>query len=269
MANEVHLLLTAIGGYSATATQFTEETWQIGIRHALVFSGSVDPVAPLPTNVHITAAAINRNETNWTIVGNWLADNGSTTQFHGDDYLNDVAGPAFAAWMATASCFSSRCQLRELRLYPIGTTGNAVPAPPYAQGSPITLRWKTPVAGGNSGAAVPPQLSVVASHLTQQVGRRGRGRAFLPPVTATSLNEGGLSSSVATALLGAQRTLLGALAVNSGVGPWSASTRPSIIGSPWNQYAVINTVRIGNVIDTQRRRRRSATEAFISGAVTY
>lgn len=269
MANEVHLLLTAIGGYTSTAAQFTEETWQIGIRHALVFSGSVDPVAALPTNVHVTAASINRDETNWTITGNWLADNGSTTQFHGDDYLNDVAGPAFATWMATSNCFSSRVQLRELRLYPVGTNGKAVPAPPYAQGSPITLHWKTPVGGGNSGAAVPPQLSVVASHLTQQVGRKGRGRAFLPPVTATSLNEGGLSSSVASALLNAQATLLGDLAVDSGVGPWSASTRPSIIGAPWNSYAVINTVRVGNVIDTQRRRRRSASETFVSSAVSY
>lgn len=269
MAGEMHLLVTAVGGYSSTAAQFTEETWQTGIRLNAVYGGSVDDVGTIPDYWSVKAAMINRNETNWTIVGNWQWYNGLDNSIDVGSYLNDQLGPAFAAWMGASNCFSSRCQLRELRLYPIGSNGKAVPAPPFAQGSPIVLKWKTPVTGGNSGAAVPPQLSVAVSHLTQQVGRRGRGRSFTPPVTASSLNEGGLSASVASALNANQKALLQAIALDSGTPPTSTSVRPSIIGAPWTDYAVISSVRTGNVIDTQRRRRRSAAEAFVSATVVY
>lgn len=271
MANEKHLLLTISGGYTNTAAQFTAETWQTGIR--LLFSGPFGPpnLTPsvFPNDWNVTATSIARSETNWDIAGNWLITDSATGLWHPDDYLNDIVAPAVATWFGTANGFSSRCQLRTLKLYPIGApSGDAIPAPPFAQGSPVTLSWKgTLPTGGNSGAAVPPQLSVVASHRTQQVGRHGRGRAFLPPIAATSLNEGGLSSATQTALLAAQVGLLEGLYWDGGgEDQW---TLPVITGRPFVNYAPITQVRLGNVIDTQRRRRRSAAETFSSTNLSY
>jgi hypothetical protein len=62
--------------------------------------------------------------------------------------------------------------------------------------------------------------------------------------------------------------LLEALAYTSS-DPTGARVRPVITGAPWTHYGVINQVRCGTVLDTQRRRRRSIAETYESQAVTY
>lgn len=269
MANETHFYLTADGDYNpSTAPLLAQETWQIGIRLAAVFGGEVDPLGTLPDNVEVTRNTINRTETSWTIQGNWEAGKG-TIIFRPDDYLNDLAGPAFATWIATSNTFSSRARLRSLRLYPIGADGKSIPAPPYAQGSPMLLTYTgTLPSGGNSGAPLPPQNTPVASHRTAQVGRRGRGRAYLPVLPVGAVGEGVISNSVRDALSAAQATLLAALAYDRTL-PDILHVRPIVTGAPWVNYAVINQVRVGNVMDTQRRRRKSIDETFKDTAVNY
>lgn len=69
----------------------------------------------------------------------------------------------------------------------------------------------------------------------------------------------------ANALAG-QQALLGALTGGiTGVG--TAHWQPVITGKPYVNYAVINEVAVGNVVDTQRRRRRSLPETYVSGPV--
>ena len=266
MANEMHLLLTAQGDYASSAPALANETWQVGLRFWLGIGGSVpDSVGPLSTDLSVEAKSINRTETNWTITSNWwIAGPGGLEHFSPDDYLNDQAGPAFETWIATSFCFATAVRLRQLRLYPIGSNGKAVPAPPYASGSPCTLTYTTIPNGGVSGEALPPQNTVVASHRTQQVGRRGRGRMFMPVGVTGQVEDGVLISSTVSALLANQVALLEALAVTG-----TSSVRPSIIGAPWTDYAFIDTVIVDNAMDTQRRRRRSIISTPSSASVSY
>lgn len=266
MANEIHLLLTADGDYASSAASFTQEVWQVGLRFWVGIGGSVpDSVGPLSTDLSVEAKSISRTETEWTISGNWwLAGPGGAQHLSPDDYLNDQIAPAFKAWLAATSCFSTRVRLRNLRLYPIGSTGKVVPAPPYAIGSPCLLNFTTIPTGGDSGAMVPPQLSTVASHLTNQTGRKGRGRMYLPPTNVSAIAEGALNSTNKAALQAAQVALLEALALTG-----TASTRPSIIGAPWTSYAYINAVRMDTIYDTQRRRRSAAAGTVSTSTVTY
>lgn len=266
MANEIHLLLNAIGGY--TDPQLSAETWQVGVRLALVF-GTVDPVGILPNNWAPSAATVNRTETNWTITSNWRVSAGSGT-FNPDDYLNDQAAPAFSSWV-TSNYFSSPARLNELKLFPIGApTGRSVPAPPYAQGSPCLLTWTANhPTGTGSGNPLPLQVAAVMSHRTSQIGRHGRGRMFMPALSTGALDTHGLISSAAqTAMVTAQVALLEALKLtNLGVG--SANIRPIIVGKPWTNYAVINRVQADNIPDTQRRRRRSLVGSIVGADVSY
>jgi len=268
MANEKHLLIVASGGYTATPTSFTNETWQTGLRAALVF-GAIDDVGTLPNNWDIVPKNVNRTETNWTIQGNWKIDGPGLETWEVDDWLNDQLGTLYDSWLGATSCFSTRVQLRQLKVYPIGPGGTVVPAPPYAQGSPMVLTYTgTLPTGGDSGAMVPPQLSVVASHRTAQVGRRGRGRAFLPPVNVSALSEGALGSATQTALLANQITLLEGVAYDD-AGPGTSKIRPIITGDPFVDYAVITSVQVDSIIDTQRRRRRAAVGTVVTDTTSY
>lgn len=264
MAGEKHLLLTIIGGY--TPGTLSAETWAVGVRLALVF-GTVDPVGALPNNWSPTANNINRTETNWTITGNWNVNTG-TSIFNPDDYLNDQAAPAVAAW-AAASPMGTAVKIKELKLSPIGApTGKLVPAVPYTTGTPCLLTWTSANPQGTfGGGLLPPQVALVATHLTPQIGRRGRGRIYFPGLGVNGLDtSNGTSSTGPAAALAAQQALLSGLTYSS-VAALDAHVAPIVTGKPWQQYGRISTVRVGNVFDTQRRRRRSIPETFVSGPV--
>lgn len=266
MANEKHLLLTVQGDY--TDPTLASEGWQVGVRLALVF-GATDPVGTLPNNWEPSATTINRAETNWTIAGNWSVDHG-VNHFAPDDYLNDQAAPAFTTWLGSISGMSSHTRIRSLKLAPIGTDGREIPAPPYATGSPCLLTWTSsyPV-GSNSGNHLPLQVSAVASHRTSQTGRPGRGRMYLPSLnTGVIQTDGKFDSTWTSSTAGHQKDLLEALYVNAG-GLGSMIVTPIVTGSGYTRYGVINQVRVGDVPDTQRRRRRSLPETYASVSVTY
>lgn len=268
MANEKHLLVVCSGDYTATAAALTQETWQTGIRATLVF-GSVDDIGTLPNNWDPAPKSINRTESGWTITGNWMIDGPGLETWEVDDWLNDQLAPAFTSWVQRTNCFSQRVQLNTIKVYPIGAGGQVVPAPPYAVGTPVTLTFTgTPPGGALGGALLPPQLSVVASHRTTQVGRRGRGRSFLPPGSALQLSEGILGSTYQTALLNSQVTLLEDIAYDN-AGPGTSTIRPIITGQPFVDYAVITQVQVDSILDTQRRRRRSAQGTTSSAQPSY
>ena len=272
MAGELHFYLVASGAYVPTAVNLAPEIWQFGLRLLVAPGGQPDMIGPLTDNFDIVPDSIDRDETGWTITGNWRAE-GGVNDFSGDDFLNDQAGPALRNFINnSAVAFSNQVQLRELRLYPIaGPDGHVVPAPPYAQGTPIILTYKSPPAGTNGGM-MPLQTSLVASLRTQQIGRRGRGRIYLPPlassVMASSGTDAGTVAAATRAAIGAQvGNMLKALQLK-GTGPNSLWAACIVTGAPYTAYSIINQVRIGNTIDTQKRRRASIAEVYSSTAVS-
>lgn len=266
MANEKHLLLTATGGY--TDSDLSAEVWQVGLRLVLNF-GPVDPIATLPNNWNPTASTISRTETDWNIDGNWIVDGPLVTDFDPGDYLNDQAAPAFDAWMGVTGR-SSVCRLDTLKLYPIGTNGKAIPAPPYGSGTPCTLTWTAnKPTGSTGGSLLPINNSIVASHRTAQVGRAGRGRMFHPGLAAGSAAaDGRVDATVQGLIRDAQVDLLEALAFpgDPALGP---TVVPIVTGGAFTNYATITQVRVGNIMDTQNRRKRQLPETYLSASVSY
>lgn len=270
MAGEKHLYVVAQGDYTDTA--LTAERWQVGLRFVATPGGEPDNVGTLANTWDPVADTIARTETNWRIDGNWRVE-GGISDLNVDDWLNDQLAPAFTTWMSQAA-ISSVARLNYLKVYPIGAPdGLVVPAPPYATGSPVTLQWTSsnPVGGGSS-TLMPLQVSIVNSHRTGQVGRRGRGRMYLPAIPTAAMStagsgKGGLASGYISGPLAAQVQLLEDTALDGSVsGFWC---RPAIIGSPWTSYAVITSVQTGNFADTQRRRRSQLTETYSTTAVAY
>lgn len=270
MANEKHILVTAQGDY--TTGPLSGEIWEVGLRYVLRIGSLNDPIGVLPNEWNPGAATINRVETNWMIVGNWTIEQGVLGGFAVDDWLNDQVAPAFATWMAHNARANS-CRLTQLRAYPIGTDGRAIAAPPYSAGSPILLQWTSsfPI-GGSSAAILPLQNAVVCSHRTAQIGRRGRGRMFTPgPATTAMTINGRLDTGVRTTYLNKQKALLEDSAYINVVPPaeLQIAIQPIITGGSFTDYAIINQVQVGDVIDTQRRRRNREIEDRASISVSY
>lgn len=266
MTNEKHLLLRLQGDYDDTA--LVNEEWQTQVRLALVF-GSVDSIGTLPDNWDPVATTIARTETDWTINGNWSIDGPGLLAFDPGDFLNDVVAPALIDWVPNMH-FWQKVRLRSVQLLPIGSpSGNAVPALPYSVGTPCTLEWTSayPV-GIGSTAPLPLQNSVVISHRTQQVGSAGRGRMFLPVCTSGDTSATRLSNTAIADMLVDHVTFLQALTwTASGLDPNRAHTAPIVTGGLFREYARINKIRIGNVIDTQRRRRNRLVETYSEAPV--
>lgn len=270
MADEKHLYVVAQGGY--TDSSLVNEEWQVGLRFYAAPGGAPDPVGTLASSWDVVPDSVSRVETDWRIDGNWRIE-GGINDLNADDWLNDQLAPAFAAWMAQGQ-ISSVCRLDAVKVYPIAAPlGKVIPAPPYATGTPMTLTWTSsnPVGGGSS-TALPLQVSVVASHRTAQIGRRGRGRMFLPPAGVNLMSTAGSSASkiggtqVAAALT-AQVDLLEACQISTASEGFGCY--PAIIGTPWEEYALISTVQVGNYADTQRRRRGNLVETYSSDTTTW
>ena len=260
-----HLLLAMEGGYSSAG--LSAEIWATTLRLALVF-GSVDDIGTLPSNWAPAENLVNRTETLWDIEGNWKIAGPGTASFNADDYLNDQVAPAITTFMS-ASYISNAVRLDTLKIYPIASpTGRSIPAPPFTQGTPMTLTWTSdnPV-GGTSAAMLPPQDSLVLSNRSGQTGRRGRGRNYWPALTVSAMASGRANSSTTAQMLAAQIALLEALAYTAGSG--LATVRPIITGKPFVNYGTITQVQVGDVFDTQQRRRDRLIETRTSGAVSY
>jgi len=266
MTAEKHLRLVAEGSW--TTAPLTVESWAVGLNLALVF-GAVDDVGTFPSNYDPQATVIDRHETHWDITGNWLITH-LTGTFNPGDYLNDQAAPAFATWMAAWSGRSSQCRLDRLKLGLVGTDGKEIPPVPYTSGTPCLLEWTSsnPV-GINGGDLLPIENALVTSHHTNQRGRKGRGRMYLPGIASGALtHQGEVSSGTTDEVRNAQIALLEGVAF-SGTGTDQPHVRPVITGVPYALYATITQVKVGNVVDTQRRRRRSLVETYSAGDVSY
>lgn len=269
MPQKAHLYLVATGSYTGDAPALAGEIWQTGVRLSFRLSADQDPIGTLPDDEwDVVSANIQRTETAWTIDGNWTIE-GGVADFDPGDYLNDQAGPAFRDWMKTLNVFSQSAQLDALKLYPISApNGTVIPAPPYAQGSPVVLNYTgTKPKGANSGLG-DPTASIVHSLRTSQTGRRGRGRMYTPPHATSAIAQGIVSGTAQAAHAAAGKALLEGLAVTT-TEPVGSSVRPVVIGAPYTNYAVITHVRVGNVVDHQLRRRNALTEAYVTSAVDY
>lgn len=265
----MHLYVTFQGRYKVP--QFAGETFQWGVRFLPSNNGATPPDSignlPSDSDIYPVSTIHNRDETNWTIQGNWNLEAG-LNDLDPADWLNDQLGPATQTLMST-TLFSSNAYLEKIRVYPIDNTGKTMPAVPYISGTPVTLTAKTNTVfdGGGSTSLLPPQLSAVCSWRTQQIGPGGRGRIYLAGLnSSTALGTDGLfGGGNITTFLGYIKTWLEACKiVGSGSTVWAI---PSVIPTNWQTYAYITGARMGNIWDTQRRRRRSLVETYSSTSV--
>lgn len=125
--------------------------------------------------------------------------------------------------------------------------------------------WERPVTGGvgtGGTPGLPTQIAIVGSLYTANAGRRGRGRMYLPAPNANQLTSSGRLLATQTAFFG------DALAAYLS-GTVATSAKACVMSNVGEGLrSVITSVKVGDVLDTQRRRRDNLPEVYDVSPVT-
>jgi hypothetical protein len=118
--------------------------------------------------------------------------------------------------------------------------------------------FATPLVGTGT-AKMPPQSAVVATLLTNVPGRSARGRLYWPALALT------LSSSTLRIAPADQQTIAGGtsawLQALEAAWPGSEDIRSTVNSRVKGTNTPVTAIRVGDVVDTQRRRRDQLLEA--------
>lgn len=131
----------------------------------------------------------------------------------------------------------------------------------------VTRPYTTPITGGGGVAAHPPQIALVAQlAAASPVGLASKGRMYLPGINIAVPSNGKIGLTDAQAIANALRTFLDAAesATNSPGYVMNAS-KGRVFTPPVNKR--VQSVRVGTVYDTQRRRRNQMTEEYATAAM--
>lgn len=143
------------------------------------------------------------------------------------------------------------------------TTGKTV-------GVPVTSYYTTAIAGASTGIGFPPQVSLVATLLADNgKGLGGKGRMYLPGIQqgldATGHVGSPFNQTLATNLASFFNAINGSIDA-PGVVVNASQGRDTGLAQGWVNRPVTH-VRIGNVYDTQRRRRNALTEIYATDEI--
>lgn len=127
----------------------------------------------------------------------------------------------------------------------------------------------TPAAGARPGTQV-PQVSLVATLTTlKQRGAGSKGRMFLPGINFPIGSDGKIGSGAHGGVANLLKTFLDTVNASTAVPGVAVLMSAEKTGVPFRAAEMnrIAGVRVGNVYDTQRRRRNALTEQYISATL--
>jgi hypothetical protein len=134
----------------------------------------------------------------------------------------------------------------------------------------VTSMYTSPIAGAETGSGHPPQIALVASLIAGTAKGVGhRGRMYLPGVAAPMDTTGHITTSYPASIATTLATFFST--VNSSFDSPGTVINASKGGTGFNLAPPINRsitdVNVGNVYDTQRRRRNALVETYSTHTV--
>lgn len=264
MAALQHVYLTAHGEWTSATWQ--GEQGQIGLRVAF---STADPepakgsiFTPLGNGDVDTDGGTSAG-TNGTLTRTWKArvgPIGSTTNMDDANQI-DMAEDFRTYLSGLLSAQDADWRWTHVKLAPILADGK--------YGAPAaTYQFTTPLVGSASASlnCAPPELSVAVSLRAPIIGRRGRGRVYIPGLSTAAIGANGTyNTGYNPGLLTGMQTLIGDLEDFPGVEDFTPIVCVMSAGSA---TAVRPTeVRVGNHLDVQRRRQHQVRETYTSLAL--
>lgn len=133
-----------------------------------------------------------------------------------------------------------------------------------------TSYYNTPIAGAGVSSPQAPQVSVVAQlAAANNMGLGSKGRMYLPGIAVALPDSGFIPTADCVNIANGLRTFLDAAESAAGSPGYvinASKGRPGVpFTAPVNRRVAF--VRVGNVYDTQRRRRNGLTEQYSTAAM--
>lgn len=266
MVNVSHVYMTAHGEYHGSSP-WVGEYAQIGIRvayHPVTDEPAKGTVFTIMQNGEATLDAGSQAGANGTLTKGWTARIGPTGSVENINAGEQIAlAEDFRTFLAAIAPYQSAAfRWTHIKLAPCDTDGKyRQPAGAYVFTSPVVGS-----ASGTYGITLPPEVAIAASLRAPIVGRRGRGRMFIPGLASLSMsNEGVVASTAQTGIATALNTLVDNLDNRGGTPDYDACV---IVTSVGQATAVRpSQARVGNHADVQRRRQRQVTETYVSQTI--
>jgi len=134
------------------------------------------------------------------------------------------------------------------------TSASVAALDPATDGQLTRVEVVLALTGVATGEMLPFQCATVISLLTDSATRHGRGRFYLPPLAVSTVDGGLISAAAITSLDTAWTAFFDSLNTD-GLNP-VVRNRTGHISTP------VTSARVGNVFDTQRRRRNKLVEVY-------
>ena len=250
-----YLSVTGKGGYStgSWSGEIAQCTWTL----------IVDTNDPTSTSV-VNAGIPEFDFDDTASTGTWAS--GTFTQGFGG-VVDDVAQTAIASAVTTWFNAVDEWQVQSFSWQSIAMSlwqYDAVPPTSWGQVMETSVyTLDIPVAGDITTGAMPPQNAVCLSHYTPGSGGRNRGRVFLPFHMGLS-GATQLLTGINVAALGAAEVALleafTAIEIDGG----ASFINPAVVSRVHQSWSSITNVRVGDEVDTQRRRRNGRAEVYES-----
>lgn len=252
-----HLLMTANWRAEGTSSNFPESSI-FGIR----LSWNTDVTNSLPrwesNPIDVQERAKSSTSTNFNIeygfetapvsdVGAALPTDKTQQSGYAEDYRTFLVG--------LSSFLRNDYYLESIRIYPYdGISGKAL--------TPPSLFYPKALTKGSATTYAPTQIACAVTYQTHARGRGSTGRQYIGPLAASTISSNGrFSGAFLTAVGQGSAQLITNLNNNPGIDlPWSA--RAVVFHRPKSDYSDIIGVSVGNVPDTQRRRRKRESESY-------
>lgn len=256
-----HVYLTAHG-------QFTSGSWvgeeaQFGLRLAFIETGggpSKGEIFTVPLNGDVVVDQGVAAGTHGQLARTWSARLGPTGSAVNCDsaYQIDLAEDLWTFLNACKGYMATPFSWTHIKLAPISAEGKTV-------GTASVYTLTLPLAGTGTGLQ-PPQLAMAVSMRANILGRRGRGRIYLPAVNAGSVTtDGTIATVTSSALRAAMVTLIGNLQNAPGAPAYSPLVAIMSAGSA--SAVRPSEVRTGQRFDTIRSRREQVPETYTATAL--
>lgn len=261
MADMKHVYLTAHGSYPSGS--WVGEAAQIGVRLAWV------PVLAAPlkgdiwepqTNGAITADFGSLAGAHGILARTWTARIGSSPSEENCDAAAqvDMAEDMWTFLNTIKTYQSSAFRWTHVKCAAVDPAGH----------SPVVssvYTFTTPLAGGTSNS-LPPQVAMALSTRANLVGRRGRGRVYIPALATSVIQaDGTVAGTAGDGMRAAFKTLIDNLQAQPGF----TLNQPILFVGSADSPTVVRPVelRTGNRLDTIQSRRRQVVETYTTTAL--
>jgi len=262
MANLQHIYVTAHGAYTTAA--WAGESAQFGLRLAIC-EGAAEPAKgttfELGESGEVVVDSGTQAGTNGTLQRFWSARLGPIASTDNADAAMqaDLGDDIWTFLNAVKAYIDADFSWTHVKIAPIAADGS------YAGPSAI-YQFTAPLVGTAAGSALPPEVALAVTLRAPIIGRRGRGRIYLPGLGTTVLAADGTTNpATASAVKNAMVTLV----TNLQDMPGTEDYGPIVCVTSAGQATAVrpSEVRVGSHLDAQRRRQHQATETYSSAAL--